>query len=199
MATALKVSADFLLGLADEATPTRDILDTVRKRDACIFDLKDRAQPGADTDDSAYIEVNEKQSGAGCWPVAGGRRIKSMMDFPRRWLRDRGLEPGQCRVMRMGGQSMEPTLPDGCAVLIDLQSRIPKDDRIYVFRVGEEVVVKRVIHGPNGGRLLISDNPNKKTYPTRHWPEDGTIIGEIKWHAAILQTSTGTAPQAAGQ
>ena len=76
---------------------------------------------------------------------------------------------------------MEPTLPDGCAILIHLASKDRSDGKIFVMRVGNELIVKRTIRDLETGWLLVSDNPNKRAWPTRPWPEDAEIIGEVKW------------------
>ena len=42
-------------------------------------------------------------------------------------------------------------------------------------------IVKRVIHDPEAGWLVKSDNPNKQAWPTRPWPEQARIVGEVRW------------------
>ena len=34
---------------------------------------------------------------------------------------------------------------------------------------------------PEAGWLLFSDNPDKAARPTVPWPEEATIVGEVKW------------------
>ena len=46
---------------------------------------------------------------------------------------------------------MEPTLPDGASVLVNMGERNPRDGRIFVGRIEEEIVVKRVIHNATAG------------------------------------------------
>ena len=33
---------------------------------------------------------------------------------------------------------------------------------------------------------LVSDNPNKRAWPTLPWPADAPVIGEVKWAARTL-------------
>ena len=80
------------------------------------------------------------------------------------------------------GESMEPTLADGCSILIHLYSTSRRNRGIYVVQIGDELIVKRVVRDPEAGWLLVSDNPDKNAFPTQPWPEDASIIGEVKWH-----------------
>jgi phage repressor protein C with HTH and peptisase S24 domain len=45
----------------------------------------------------------------------------------------------------------------------------------------EDLLVKRVSHNPAAGWLLVSDNPDKRAWPTRPFPDDAQMIGEVKW------------------
>ena len=103
------------------------------------------------------------------------------MKFPDRWLHDRGLHPAACRIIRVTGDSMEPTLPDGAAVLVNLGSRRRQNGKVFVIRIGEDLVVRRTILDPGTGWLLVSNSRDKSTWPTRPWPEDADVIGEVKW------------------
>ena len=77
---------------------------------------------------------------------------------------------------------MEPTLADGCSVLIDLLNRSRRNGRICVILIEDELVVKRVVRDREAGWLLVSDNPDRDRFPTQAWPEEARIIGEVKWH-----------------
>ncbi len=105
------------------------------------------------------------------------------MKFPRAWLHRHGLRAPECRIIRVAGESMEPTLADGCAVLVNRASRRRRDNRIFVIRVDDELIVKRAAKDPAAGWLLVSDNPNKTAWPSRPWPREANIVGEVKWTA----------------
>ena len=38
----------------------------------------------------------------------------------------------------------------------------------------------------SGGWLLISDNPDKRTWPNRPWPPEAEIVGAVKRAARTL-------------
>ena len=58
-----------------------------------------------------------------------------------------------------------------------------REGRIFVLRTGEGLVVKRAGKGTDGGWLLVSDHPG---WPDTPWPDDATIIGEVRWMAREL-------------
>ena len=76
---------------------------------------------------------------------------------------------------------MEPTRPDGASILVNMGQQEPRDGKIFVVRIEDEIVVKRLIRDPDAGWLLKSDNRNKRRWPTRPWPDDAKIVGEVKW------------------
>ena len=39
---------------------------------------------------------------------------------------------------------------------------------------------------PAGVWQLVSDNPDKLTWPNRPWPPDAEIVGEVRWIARTL-------------
>ena len=77
-------------------------------------------------------------------------------------------------------ESMEPTLADGCSILIRLTGG-RRDGRIYVIRIDDELIVKRAGRNEEAGWMLVSDNPDKDRFATRPWPDDAKVIGEVKW------------------
>ena len=71
-------------------------------------------------------------------------------------------------------ESMEPTLADGCAVLVDLRSNSPKDRGIYVILTQDGLVVKRAVLDQKAGWLIMSDNPDKTRTDSRAHSRGGT-------------------------
>ena len=104
------------------------------------------------------------------------------MKFPVAWLHRKHLNAQACRIIQVVGESMEPTLPDGCSILVNRESRAPDHGKVFVVRRGDELIVKRVLHQPGAGWFLASDNPDKSTWPTQPWDQTGTeVIGEVRW------------------
>jgi len=179
-AKTLHVSMDYLAGWVSDPRPAREMLSDLQTKVALIRDLEEE-QPELPQDWSDYVAISEIDTSAGVGAVVKDEHVTGRMKFPCRWLRNRGLIPGMCRIIRVVGESMEPTLPDGCAILIHLASKARADGKIFVIRVGDDLVVKRTVRDREAGWLLVSDNPNKRAWATQPWPEDAAIIGEVKW------------------
>ena len=104
------------------------------------------------------------------------------VSFQRSWLDGHGLDPTRCTVITITGDSMEPTLPNGSKILVDRAQRTLHEGRIYVVRLEEGLIVKRVVL--LGKRwLLRSDN---SVYQDRPWTEEAVVIGEVKWVGRTL-------------
>lgn len=103
--------------------------------------------------------------------------------FDDRWLRAltaSGTE--SLSIIRVEGDSMAPTLNDGDDILIDrAECDEALRDGIYVLRVDDSLLVKRLAIHPLGKRVTVqSDNP---AYPD--WPDCGMddvhCIGRVIW------------------
>ena len=62
----------------------------------------------------------------------------------------------------------------------------PRDGRMFVVRIKDEIVGKRLIQDWTGGWLLQSENPNKQTWPTRPVPSNAQVVGMVRWVARTL-------------
>ncbi len=100
--------------------------------------------------------------------------------FGRDWLRRQGLDPSRCLVLRVHGDSMEPTLPENCWVLVNRAQRRRRAGRIYALRTALGPMVKRAARDRAHGWLLASDQPDREAIA---WPDDAEIIGEVRWMA----------------
>ena len=108
---------------------------------------------------------------------------KPYFAFDERWLK--ALTPSQASklsIVRVEGDSMAPTLNAGDDILVDMGDGAERlRDGIYVLRIDDAVVVKRLALNPTARRVTIqSDNP---AYPD--WPDcsldDIKIIGRVIW------------------
>ena len=78
----------------------------------------------------------------------------------------------------MSGESMEPTLPDGCSILLDHGRKQLRDGAIFVVRTGDGVIVKRAERSEGGTWMLASDHDAWESMPMA---ADAVVIGEVKW------------------
>lgn len=84
------------------------------------------------------------------------------------------------QVIKVQGESMQPTLNDGDLIMIDRSRTDLNYDGLFVLRFGESLQVKRVGRSPSQGFVeIISDNP---AYGRRDWPTDGIdVLGRVIW------------------
>ena len=180
VARILRVSVEYLAGMVDDPRSPSDMVAEIERKSDEIDVIKKRHE---DSDDVAISEID---TSAGAGAVADDEKVTGHMKFPYRWLRNRGLRPAVCRIIRVSGDSMEPTLPNGAAVLVNLGSKHLQDGKIFVVRIGDDLLVKRTVRDPEAGWLLVSDSTAKDVWATRPWPEDAQIIGEVKWVGRAL-------------
>ena len=108
---------------------------------------------------------------------------KPYFAFDERWLKAlTPSQPSKLSIVRVEGDSMAPTLNAGDDILVDLGDAADRlRDGIYVLRIDDAVVVKRLALNPTVRRLTVqSDNP---AYPD--WPDcsldDIKVIGRVIW------------------
>ena len=106
--------------------------------------------------------------------------------FHRPWLRQHGLVASRCKVLGVLGDSMEPTLPDRSSILVDTSQCQRRRGGIFVVRADDGLVVKRADRDGRGRWALVSDNPDKRAWPTLDWPDGAEIVGEVRWVARTL-------------
>lgn len=102
-------------------------------------------------------------AGPGTVPILGGE--SEMMAFSRSWMLQNRVTPDVSVLVRVKGDSMAPTLPDGALILVDCLDRDISRPGIFAFNRGEEAFVKRLVpigKRPDGTPValkVISDNP----------------------------------------
>ena len=188
-ATVLNVSLDYLTGLHDEPATPRDLQYALRKSQARVHDLERHGREPAPTDYMRQVPFMAMPI-----VIEGGIMLhppgtESSIEFPETWLREQGLDGGNCRMVSMTDESMEPTLADGCAVLVDLRRNWLKDRGIYLILTQDGLVVKRTVLNRTAGWLIVSDNPDKNRFPTQPWGDDAKIMGEVKWHGQSIKVT----------
>ncbi len=110
--------------------------------------------------------------------------------FRRSWLDDHAIDPTRCVVIGVRGDSMHPTLVDGCSILVD-RARVRRRaghiaGHIYVIRTGDGLLAKRLGKDEAGGWMHKSDN---QVEPARVWSDDqeiGEIIGRVLRTARLM-------------
>jgi phage repressor protein C with HTH and peptisase S24 domain len=120
---------------------------------------------------------------AGPGAVVSEELGKPYFAFEERWLKALTASgPAKLSIVRVEGDSMAPTLNAGDDILVDLGDCAERlRDGIYVLRIDDAVVVKRLALNPMGRRVTVqSDNPAYSD-----WPDCGlgdiNCIGRVIW------------------
>lgn len=130
------------------------------------------------------VEVPRLALGASAGPgsLQEDEPAAGIMAFDPRWLRDLGGRPDMLSLIRVDGESMAPTLSDGDDIMVDRSDGTERlRDGIYVLRMDDVLMVKRVALAPRrGGFSVRSDNP---LYPAWEDVEPAlvSIVGRVIW------------------
>lgn len=92
--------------------------------------------------------------------------------------------PTQTVCLRIAGDSMEPTVPDGGLVAVDHAQRDPAAliGRMVAFRVDGGVTIKRLKFSPQGKWIGAPDNPNSQDVLVFEDDEiRDAVIGRVVW------------------
>ena len=133
-----------------------------------------------DPSDRSPVRLLEVASAAGVGAEVYDETPVGLLWFRNDWLKRHSIDPEQSHIISVRGDSMEPTLPGGCSILVDRKRREPHEGRIYVMRTEEGLVVKRLGWDEKGRWELLSDSPDWRTTPMSLGTE---IIGEVRWSA----------------
>jgi len=132
-----------------------------------------------------YIPVAEGHisAGTGLIPVVD---IKVRLAFREDWVKRKG-DPKKMILIRVKGDSMEPTFYSGDIVLVDTNKNfVDIEGGIYAITIDNKIMVKRIQVLYNEGKLkIISDNPRYE--PVIVSPEQIIINGKVIWFAREIE------------
>jgi SOS-response transcriptional repressor LexA len=118
---------------------------------------------------------------AGAGSLNDAEALAGKIDFDEAWLRKMGVDPAAVSLIRVQGDSMQPTLNDGDDIMVDQRaaSRSLKAG-VHVLRMDDTLMVKRVAPLGRAKLSVLSDNPE---HPS--WPEVDArtvnVIGRVVW------------------
>ena len=130
------------------------------------------------------VDVNEVAAAAGGGAVVFDETVVGRLWFRRDWLGRHAIDPKQCNIISVNGESMEPILPNGCSILVDRsQGRRRREGRIFVLRTEDGLVVKRAGKDAEGNWRIESEHP---AWPPVPWSDTTEIIGEVRWYGVTV-------------
>lgn len=129
------------------------------------------------------IPVLDVDASAGFGAIAESEAAHTRFGFDERWLgRLTRAKSASLSIIHVDGESMEPTLRDDDEVLVDASDHGARlRDGIYVLRIDDALVVKRVTMQP-GGRLITISSDNA-SYPSWTDVDRATVhvVGRVIW------------------
>lgn len=150
-------------------------------------------QPMTSTEPRAgYIALplyNDVRAAAGHGAVNGHEQADDALMFKEDWIRyELGAKAQDLCLIRVSGDSMEPTLRAGDVILIDHRACRPDREGIYIMRVGEMLLVKRLQALPGGKIRVTSDNPafDPWTLGPEEFGADVQVVGRVVWSGRRL-------------
>lgn len=118
---------------------------------------------------------------AGPGRMADTEHVECELAFDEGWLRRQGLGNAALNMICVEGDSMEPTLCNGDDIMVEMaQGQVARRDGIYVLRIDDALMVKRLAFQPDGSVTAISDNI---AYPTMAGLRMSSIVivGRVVW------------------
>ena len=147
------------------------------KRDAGPIEIAE-----IDGEEFAPVRRFSAELSAGNGAENGEAHVSEMLAFRRDWLTRLGVSPSNACLVKVRGESMQPTLHDGDLVLIDQSKTAIRSGRIYAFNDGGHSKVKRLDCMDDHTLIIRSDNPQ---FPLDiRKGEDANalkVIGEVVW------------------
>ncbi|MBF0238920.1 MAG: helix-turn-helix transcriptional regulator [SAR324 cluster bacterium] len=136
-----------------------------------------------EADDFVFVPRYNVKASAGYGSVINSEHIVDYLAFKRGWIQsDLRVDPMGLALLTVQGDSMEPTIREGDLLLVDLHQNQVLRDGIYVVRMDDVLMAKRVQRGHNGQVHIISDNRAYKEFIiAKHETEAFQILGRVIW------------------
>ncbi len=208
-ARVLGTSVDYLAGLTDDPAPVDDRVeeerrsrakleaalrsaeeerDRLRVQAAATAELPDpdvspiQSAPGWHDEDYESVRRYESEDvalAAGTGTFADQEPVAGEVKFRTSWLRKRRLRAKGLFLVDVSGDSMEPTIFDGDAALVDETHRSPRSGKIYALQAGDGPLVKRV---RKRDHRWWADSDNEE-YEPQPLDDRARIMGRVVWWA----------------
>lgn len=182
IAKALKISPEWLLnGTGEMAQP--QIESNVAETGS--FDLWDRNTPLNDEEVEVpfYKDIRLAAGNGFADDIADYNNFK--LRFSKSTLRKQGVQYENAVCVIADGNSMEPVIPDGTTVGIDLGNKTIRDGKIYAINHGGLLRIKLLYNMPNNQIKIRSYNTDEYDDEIADLNEV-SVIGKVFWYSVLL-------------
>jgi phage repressor protein C with HTH and peptisase S24 domain len=108
--------------------------------------------------------------------------------FARSTLKKQGVDAANAACVKVSGNSMEPVLPDGSTIGVDIAKTDIVDGKMFALDHDGMLRVKTLYKVPGGGIRLKSFNSDE--HPDEIYDKDESklirIIGKVFWYSVLL-------------
>lgn len=168
----------------DTPQSTESITSNVKK-EVGAFDLWDRNTP-LNSDEYAvpfYQDIRLAAGNGFADDIADYNNFK--LRFSKATLRKQGVQYENAVCVIADGNSMEPVIPDGTTVGIDLGNKTIRDGKIYAINHGGLLRIKLLYNMPN-------EQVKIRSYNSEEHPDeiadlkDISVLGKVFWYSVLL-------------
>ncbi|WP_295652973.1 helix-turn-helix transcriptional regulator [uncultured Haemophilus sp.] len=149
------------------------------------FDLWDRNTP-LNSDEVAvpfYQDVRLAAGNGFADDIADYNNFK--LRFSKATLRKQGVQFENAVCVIADGNSMEPVIPDGTTVGIDLGNKTIRDGKIYAINHGGLLRIKLLYNMPNEQVKIRSYNSDEHPDEIAEL-QDISVLGKVFWYSVLL-------------
>ena len=166
-----------------QSKETKNISSNIKELGS--FDLWDRNTP-LNSDEVAvpfYQDVRLSAGNGFADDIADYNNFK--LRFSKATLRKQGVQFENAVCVIVDGNSMEPVIPDGTTVGIDLGNKTIRDGKIYAINHGGLLRIKLLYNMPNEQVKIRSYNSDEHPDEIAEL-QDISVLGKVFWYSVLL-------------
>ena len=142
-----------------------------------FFSCKDDARPEIE-----FVERLKARPRAGMGGLETDANHHGQYAFHSSFLIRKGASADDMKIFEVAGESMAPLLSDGDLIMVNTRDCELRSGRVYLLRMGEELMVKRLETLPGGVLLIKSENGDYTDMQiTPDESTEITILGRMVW------------------
>lgn len=178
----LKRNAAYMQQFMKRGVP-RKLKEDDRRILAAYFGVDETELGGPVPPARATVAVPRLRLGAsaGAGAHADKEEREGQIVFETKWLKKLASTPRALSIIQVSGDSMTPALGDGDDIMVDRGDGADRlRDGIYVIRMDDQLMVKRIVLRPGHRLSVLSDNPAHQSWPDLD-PDTVSIVGRVVW------------------
>lgn len=133
--------------------------------------------------DFVMVPRYDVRASAGYGAIINSEQVVDYLAFKREWVvNDLRAEAPNLALITADGDSMEPTIRNGDLLLVDLSQTRVKKDSVYILRLDDLLIAKRLQWMFDGSLMVRSDNPAyTDQVVTKDVSENLQVLGRVIW------------------